>query len=180
MEVAAAATQELVDAYGAALVYTAAGGIAMGLLQNAVLPVLTGRGGTNNKCAKGLVEDPALGYKAKEVSDPATKGWGYTGVRFERCADDDMVVTLVGDKHYPDISVSPRPTTKPYSSPAPGQLPLLPVLLVHCYFCRWICSHNISAIIAGLCAALVCRAGQTYPAFYPVCSRHDRDHEATI
>ncbi len=138
MEAAAAATQELVDAYGAALVYTAAGGIAMGLLQNIVLPVLVGRGRANKSTAKGLVEDPALGYKAKEVSDPATKGWGYTGVRFERCADDDMVVTLVGDNHYPDISVSlPHNVTLQFASAraaadaasSPGALLLPPLVL---------------------------------------------------
>ena len=111
MEAAATAVQDLVATYGAAPVYGAAGGLAMVALQNVLLPIIRGGGGSGSTAK--LVDDPALGYKAKEVSDPAIKGWGYTGVRFERCADDDMVVTLVGDKHYPDISVrrasSPRP-----------------------------------------------------------------------
>ena len=102
METAAATIQELVTAYGAPTVYGAAGGIAVIVLQSIVLPAVSRRGGTNAPVR--LVENPALGYKAKEVSNPATKGWGYTGVRFERCKDDDMVVVLVGDRHYPDIS----------------------------------------------------------------------------
>lgn len=101
MEMAVATMNELVNAYGAPTVYGVAGGVAVVMLQNVVLPIARGR---STSAPVKLVENPSLRYDAKEVSDPATKGWGYTGVRFERCKDDDMVVMLVGDKHYPDIS----------------------------------------------------------------------------
>ena len=88
---------QLVDEFGAVPVSAAVGGVAAVVLLRLLL-----RGGGGP--VAGLTEDPTLGYDAKEVADPQTKGWGYAGVRFARCADDDSVVVLEGDEHYPDIS----------------------------------------------------------------------------
>ena len=88
---------QLVDEYGAVPVSAAVGGVAAVVLLRLLL-----RGGGGP--VAGLTEDPTLGYDAKEIADPAVKGWGYAGVRFARCADDDSVVVLEGDEHYPDIS----------------------------------------------------------------------------
>ena len=119
MDAAAAVVQELVDSYGAPTVYCTAGGIAVATLQHIVLPVIRAAGGRARAAtAVKLVNDPSLNWTPKEVSDPANKGWGYAGVRFERCEDDDMVVMLVGDKHYPDISVRHDPQSSlPPSAP---------------------------------------------------------------
>ena len=100
MEAVTAAMQQLISSYGEGPVYAAAGGAAVFCALKLSLP-----GGGAGKPSQGLTLDPALEYKCKEVANPGTKGWGYSGVRFERCEDDDMTVKLVGDRHYPDISV---------------------------------------------------------------------------
>ena len=66
---------QLVDEYGAVPVNVSAavGGVAAVVLLRLLL-----RGGGGP--VAGLTEDPTLGYDAKEVADPQTKGWGYAGV----------------------------------------------------------------------------------------------------
>lgn len=112
MEAVTAAMQQLVALYGEGPVYAAAGGAAVFCAMKVGLP-----GGGAGKPSSGLIADPTLGYKCKEVANPGTKGWGYSGVRFERCKDDDMVVQLVGDKHYPDLSVRfPAPAAAAFAA----------------------------------------------------------------
>ena len=83
-----AAMQQLIAAYGEGPVYAAAGGAAVFCALKLSLS-----GGGAGKPSHGLTLDPALEYKCKEVANPGTKGWGYSGVRFERCEDDSGLLS---------------------------------------------------------------------------------------